>query len=150
VPESGGTSWEHGLELTRVFAATRERLWREWTEPERFADWFGGRDADVRSVSMDVRPGGRWHATIRRAGVVIRWEGLYREVVEPARLVLTFSDRPGEEAHEVVTVVFTDLGDGRTEMRLEQHGTQSPEDYQRTLYGWTAFFDRIAARLADA
>jgi uncharacterized protein YndB with AHSA1/START domain len=48
------------------------------------------------------------------------WEGVYREVVEPERLVLTFSDQPGEEAHELVTVVLTDLGDGRTEMRLEQ------------------------------
>jgi uncharacterized protein YndB with AHSA1/START domain len=152
VPESGGTSGAHGLELTRVFAAPRERLWREWTEPERFADWFGGRDADVpvASVSMDVRPGGRWQATVHRDGVQTQWEGVYREVVELARLVLTFSDQPGEEAHEVVTVVFTDLGDGRTEMRLEQRGTHSPELYRQTLYGWTSFFDRIAERLHDA
>jgi uncharacterized protein YndB with AHSA1/START domain len=152
VPESGGTSGAHGLELTRVFAAPRERLWREWTEPERFADWFGGRDADVpvASVSMDVRPDGRWQAIVHRDGVETRWEGVYREVVELARLVLTFSDQPGEEAHEVVTVVFTDLGDGRTEMRLEQRGTHSPELYRQTLYGWTSFFDRIAERLHDA
>jgi uncharacterized protein YndB with AHSA1/START domain len=152
VPESGGTSGAHGLELTRVFAAPRERLWREWTEPERFADWFGGRDADVpvASVSMDVRPGGRWQATVHHDGVQTRWEGVYREVVELARLVMTFSDQPGEEPHEVVTVVFTDLGDGRTEMRLEQRGTHSPELYRQTLYGWTSFFDRIAERLHDA
>jgi uncharacterized protein YndB with AHSA1/START domain len=152
VPESGGTSGAHGLELTRVFAAPLERLWREWTEPERFADWFGGRDADVpvASVSMDVRPGGRWQATVHHDGVQTRWEGVYREVVELARLVMTFSDQPGEEAHEVVTVVFTDLGDGRTEMRLEQRGTHSPELYRQTLYGWTSFFDRIAERLHDA
>jgi uncharacterized protein YndB with AHSA1/START domain len=152
VPESGGTSGAHGLELTRVFAAPRERLWREWTEPERFADWFGGGEADVpvASVSMDVRPGGRWQATVHHNGVETRWEGVYREVVEPARLVLTFSDQPGEEGHELVTVTFTDLGDGRTEMRLEQRGTHSPELYRQTLYGWTSFFDRIAERLHDA
>ena len=119
---------EPGLELTRIFDAPRERLWREWTEPERFADWFGGREAHipVDSVSMDVRPGGRWQATMHHDGGEIRWEGVYREVVEPARLVLTFSTRPGEEAYELVTVVFTDLGDGRTELRLEQRGTLSP------------------------
>jgi uncharacterized protein YndB with AHSA1/START domain len=152
VSESGGTSGAHGLELTRVFAAPRERLWREWTEPERFADWFGGREADVPvgSVSMDVRPGGRWQATVHRDGVQTRWEGVYREVVEPARLVLTFSDQPGEEAHEVVTVVFTDLGHGRTEMRVEQRGTHSRDVYEQTFYGWTSFFDRIAERLHDA
>jgi uncharacterized protein YndB with AHSA1/START domain len=152
VPEPGGASGAHGLELTRVFAAPRERLWLEWTEPERFADWFGGREADVPigGVSMDVRPGGRWQATVHRDGVPTRWEGVYREVVEPARLVLTFSDRPGEEAHEVVTVVFTDLGDGRTEMRVEQRGTHPPDVYRQSLYGWTSFFDRIAERLRDA
>ena len=32
----------------------------EWTEPERFADWFGGPRPRCRSpsVTMDVRPGG--------------------------------------------------------------------------------------------
>jgi uncharacterized protein YndB with AHSA1/START domain len=92
-----------GFTLTRVFDAPRERVWREWTEPERFADWFGGPEADVPldSVAMDVRPGGAWRATMfagpdRRE---IRWSGEYREVVAPERLVVTMSDRPEEEAH---------------------------------------------------
>jgi uncharacterized protein YndB with AHSA1/START domain len=151
VTEPDGSSWAHGLAVTRVFAASRERLWREWTEPERFADWFGGREADipVAGVSMDVRPGGRWRATVYRDGVGTRWEGVYRDVVEPARLVLTFSDQPGRETHELVTVVFTDLGDGRTEMRLEQRGTHSRDLYERTLSGWASFLDRLAERLGD-
>jgi uncharacterized protein YndB with AHSA1/START domain len=149
VPESGDAAGERGLELSRVFEAPRERLWREWTEPERFADWFGGREAHVPvdSVSMDVRPGGRWQATMHHDGVESQWGGVYREVVEPARLVLTFSDQPGEEAHELVTVVFTDLGDGRTEMRLEQRGTHSRDLYERSLEGWSSFLDRLAERL---
>jgi uncharacterized protein YndB with AHSA1/START domain len=87
---------------------------------------------------------------MHRDGVESRWEGVYREVDEPARLVLTISDQPGEEAHELVTVVFTDLGDGRTEMRFEQRGTLSRELYERSLEGWSSFFDRIAERLHDA
>ena len=51
---------EPGLEITRVFDAPREEVWREWTEPERFAGWYGGPEADnpLDTVSMDVRPGG--------------------------------------------------------------------------------------------
>jgi uncharacterized protein YndB with AHSA1/START domain len=149
VAESGAGSDSGGLWLTRVFDAPRERLWREWTEPERFADWFGGRDAVIplESVSMDVRPGGVWRATVRIGDVEGRWEGVYREVIEPERLVLTFSDAPGEEAHEVVTVLFTDLGDGRTEMRLEQRGTHTRDLYRRTLEGWTAFLDELERSL---
>ena len=48
-----------GIEITRVFDAPRERVWQEWTEPERFADWFGGPESEVplATVSMDVRRG---------------------------------------------------------------------------------------------
>jgi uncharacterized protein YndB with AHSA1/START domain len=142
---------EPQISITRVFAAPRERVWREWTEPERFADWFGGGDTQVplASVSMDVRKGGAWRATMlvgpgRRE---IRWKGEYREVVAPERLVFTLSDRP-DEVYALVTVVLTDLGDSRTEMRSSQRGGPPPDQWRRAKEGWSSFFDRIQARLA--
>ena len=99
---------ERGFTLTRVFDAPRDRVWKEWTEPERFADWFGGTDLPVplSSVSMDVRPGGRWRLTMLvPRGREIHWEGEYREVAEPERLVFTVTDRPGDPRRDVVTVV---------------------------------------------
>jgi uncharacterized protein YndB with AHSA1/START domain len=148
-----GAGRRHGLTITRVFNAPRERIWREWTEPERFADWFGGADAEVpiATVAMDVRPGGAWRATMfsgpeRRE---IRWTGAYREVEPPERLVLTLSDRPEDDEGELVIVVLTDVGDGRTEMLVEQHGTLPPQVYDAARNGWGVFFDRLAERLAD-
>lgn len=142
---------ENGFAVTRVFDAPRERVWSEWTEPEAFADWFGGPESEVplSSVAMDVRAGGAWRATMyagpdRRE---IRWKGEYREVDEPERLVFTLSDRDGDE-YELVTVVLRDLGDGRTEMQFEQTGRMRPEQYERAKTGWGGFFDRIAERLA--
>ena len=38
---------EYGFTMRRVFDAPRERVWKEWTEPERFADWFGGTESEV-------------------------------------------------------------------------------------------------------
>jgi uncharacterized protein YndB with AHSA1/START domain len=143
---------EVGITITRVFDATPERVWREWTEPERFADWFGGTQSEVplSSVSMDVRPDGWWRLTMFAPRGEIHWEGQYREVVEPERLVFTLTDRPGEETREVVIVVLTDVGDGRTEMRLEQRGgTLPPEGYKRAAEGWSGFLDRIEERLAE-
>jgi uncharacterized protein YndB with AHSA1/START domain len=145
---------ERGITITRVFDAPRERVWQEWIEPERFADWFGGPESEVplATVSMDVRAGGSWRLTMFTApgGREIQWKGEYREVVEPERLVFTVSDRPGDDAYELVTVVLTDLGDGRTEMHFEQRGVMSAEQYERAGKGWSSFFDRIAQRLADA
>jgi uncharacterized protein YndB with AHSA1/START domain len=144
-----------GISITRVFDAPRERVWEEWTEPERFADWFGGTQSEVplSSVSMDVRPGGSWRLTMfaepgRRE---IQWEGEYREVAPPERLVFTVTDEPGEDARELIIVVLTDLGDGRTEMHFQQRGGGlSAEEYERAALGWSSFFDRIAERLAGA
>jgi uncharacterized protein YndB with AHSA1/START domain len=144
----------YGIRIRRVFDAPRERVWREWTEPEAFADWFGGPDSDVplESVSMDVRPGGAWRLTMfadpgRRR---IDWKGEYRDVDEPERLVFTVSDQPHDERYELVIVVLTDLGAGRTEMQFEQHGFLSPEQYEDAERGWGTFFDRIDERLARA
>jgi uncharacterized protein YndB with AHSA1/START domain len=144
---------EPDMSITRVFEAPRELVWKEWTEPERFADWFGGPEFEVpvSTVSMDVTPGGRWRATMlfgpgRRE---VQWKGEFLEVAEPERLVFTVSDQPGEDAYELVTVVLTDLGDGRTEMAFEQRGGMTAEQYARAKSGWSGFFDRIAERLGE-
>jgi uncharacterized protein YndB with AHSA1/START domain len=99
---------------------------------------------------MDVTPGGAWRATMfagpeRRE---IQWKGEYRVVAEPERLVFTVSDQLHEDRYELVTVVLTDLGEGRTEMQVEQRGHMSPEQYGRAEQGWAGFFDRLAERLA--
>ena len=145
---------EYGLTMKRVFDASRERVWREWTEPEAFADWFGGPQSEVPLdiVSMDVRPGGTWRLTMfagpgRRE---MHWRGEYREVAEPERLVFTVTDQPQDDRFELCTVVLTDLGDGRTEMLFEQRGHMRPEQYEATEKGWGGFFDRVAERLAQA
>jgi uncharacterized protein YndB with AHSA1/START domain len=138
--------------MTRIFDAPREHVWREWTQPERFAEWFGGSESDVplSTVSMDVRPGGRWRATMfagpeRRE---IRWKGEYYEVVKPERLVFSLSDQPGEDSDELITVILTDLGGGRTEMLFQQRGHLSAEEYKRGGKGWSSFFDGMAEALA--
>ena len=142
---------EPGLSITRVFDAPRELVWKEWTEPERFAAWYGGHQAEVplSTVSMDVRPGGRFEATMFYGPTrfEINWKGEYLEVVEHERLVFTISDRPTDD-YELVTVVLTSLGDGRTEMLLEQRGGMSPDEYKRARDGWSGFLDVIEERLS--
>jgi uncharacterized protein YndB with AHSA1/START domain len=143
-----------GFTITRVFDAPPERIWREWTEPERFADWYGGPDGVIPldTVEMDVRPGGTWRATMfygpdRRE---IRWKGEYREVDPPRRLVLTLSDQPDGGAAALVTVELIDLGDGRTEMRFEQRDGMTPEQHDAAKSGWGGFFDHMAGGLSGA
>jgi uncharacterized protein YndB with AHSA1/START domain len=143
----------NGFTVTRLFDAPRELVWREWTEPERFADWFGGADADVPldTVSMDVREGGAWRLRMffgpdRRES---SWHGEYRELEPPERLVMTMTDLPpGGDRYALITVVLSDLGDGRTEMFFEQRDDMTPPQHEAARRGWGKFFDRVDERLA--
>lgn len=136
--------------MTRVFHAPRARVWKEWTEPAAFADWFGGTQAEipVETVSMDVREGGQWRATmfVGSSRREIQWSGEYRDVVEPKLLVLTFCDRPDNEC-ELMTVVLTEPEEGWTELLIRQRGGMTPEDYERARSGLSSFLDLMAQRL---
>jgi uncharacterized protein YndB with AHSA1/START domain len=134
-----------GATVTRTFAAPRELVFDAWVDPQQFAKWFGGSGVTVPrdTVSMDVRPGGKWKATMVIGNGVpdINWLGEYVEIDRPSKLVLTLSDRP--EARELVTVTLTDV-DGGTEMVFTQTGGHlSPEEYERVAQGWGTFFDAL-------
>ena len=141
---------ERAINIVRVFDASPERLWREWTEPERFADWFGGVQFEIplSSVEMDVREGGAWRLTMLADRGEILWHGEYHEVMAPTRVVFTITDvSPPAADYHVITVDLVDLGDGRTEMRFEQRGPMPEEQVKAAGAGWGGFFDRIAERL---
>jgi uncharacterized protein YndB with AHSA1/START domain len=136
-----------GFQIVRVFAAPRERVWAEWTDPEAFADWFGGPDLEVRVSAFDVRPGGRWRATMLAPNSEIQWAGQWLVVEPPERLQLTMTDRPEQDEMAVITVELVDLGDSRTEMRFEQRDGMTPAQHRAARSGWGTFFDRMEARL---
>jgi uncharacterized protein YndB with AHSA1/START domain len=151
VNDSSATGSPRGLLLTRGFASARERVWEEWTKPERFAKWYGGRNAEipVATVDLDVREGGEWRATMfagaqRRE---IRWWGRYLEVVVPKLLVFTLTDQTDDE-FELVTVVLSDLGGSDTEMIFRQRGGLPDAMYRQAEKGWSRFFDVMAENLA--
>jgi len=139
------------IEITWTFEAPRDEVWREWTEPERFADWYGGPAGQVPldTVSMDVRPGGKWSLVMYTQRGEIHWDGEYLEVDEPERLVFTVSDQPDEDLYARCTVVLSEVGDGRTEMLFTQTGPLPPEQVKAATRGWSSFFERIAERLAS-
>jgi uncharacterized protein YndB with AHSA1/START domain len=143
------------ITITRFFDVPCELVWKEWTDPIRFADWFGGARTEVpiTTVSLDVKPGGEWSATSLAYGPDrrdVRWSGEYLEVVKHRRLVFTISGLLDDQPVDVVTVVLSDLGGGRTEMQFEQRGQRTPEQYEVARAQWSAEFDFIADRLADA
>src|SRR3977135_1971969 len=79
------------LTVTRVFDAPRDLVFRAWTDPEQAALWWGPQGFTTLSCEMDVRPGGAYRACMRSPeGTRHCRRGTYREIVPPARPVVTF------------------------------------------------------------
>jgi uncharacterized protein YndB with AHSA1/START domain len=83
-------------------------------------------------------------------GSVIRKHGVYREIVAPERLVLTYITddvvgNPGPET--LVTVTFSDLG-GKTRLTLHQTALQSIAARDDHRQGWTGALERFAKYLS--
>jgi uncharacterized protein YndB with AHSA1/START domain len=143
-----------GITLTRIFDAPRELVWQAWTDPAHFAQWFGEYDSTIplETASMDVRPGGEWRVIMHvPTEGEIPFSGVYREVVEPERLVLTLRIPDGSGNEEVLTVVLTEFGDGRTHQHFTQRGGNlSEEEYGQAAGGTSIFFERLAAHVAGS
>jgi uncharacterized protein YndB with AHSA1/START domain len=149
--------------ITRTFNAPRDLVWRAWTEPKLFEQWFGPKGITARTVVMDVREGGILHACLTPSGMQDMWaKFLYREVVKPERLVWEhfFSDEKGGLTRHpfqkdwplklLTTVTFEESG-GQTKVTL----TWSPldaNDVERKVFseglsganqGWGGTFDQL-------
>ncbi|MEU0567384.1 SRPBCC domain-containing protein [Nonomuraea sp. NPDC005983] len=139
-------------EITRVFDASRQDVYAAWTEPARFAQWFGPRAMATpeEKVVLDVRPGGTWQATLAGdGGFEVTLNGVYREIHAPHRLVFTTGDpdNPGDGPASVVTLTLTDL-DGKTEMRFHQFGVNTDAAHaEQAKAGWIEFFDQLGEHL---
>jgi len=91
---------------SRVFDAPRELVFKVYTDPTLVPQWWGPRYLTTTVDKMDVRPGGVWRVVQRDPnGNEFGFNGVYREVVSPERLVYTFEfeGMPGHEMLEIIT-----------------------------------------------
>jgi uncharacterized protein YndB with AHSA1/START domain len=101
--------------IERVFNAPRAVVWQAFTTPELVAQWWG-RGNKLVIEELDLRAGGRWRFVEHADDGIYGFEGYYREIAPPERLVSTFA-WDGMTGHAVLeTTTFEELGDGRTKV----------------------------------
>ena len=108
---------EREVVMTRIFDAPRELVFKAHTDPNLIPQWWGLRNNTTIVEKMDVRPGGTWRFIQRDAeGNEFAFNGEYREVVPPERLVNTFEfeGMPGRTILD--TSIFEELPDGKTKL----------------------------------
>jgi uncharacterized protein YndB with AHSA1/START domain len=143
------------LQLTRVFDAPRELVFKAWTDKNQFAQWFGAAICEgscLQSAKMDARVGGKYRLQVRKAsGEYFTSVGVYREVKSPERLVFTWQfekDGSSDNYEEVelpemlVTVEFKARGQ-QTELTLTHEKFASIESRNGHNEGWCRGLDSL-------
>jgi uncharacterized protein YndB with AHSA1/START domain len=109
------TPTEREIRVERVFDAPRERVWRAMTDPALLAQWWG-RGNTLVIERLEVERGGHWRFVEHSDHGVHGFEGRFREVAPPERLVMTF-EWDGMPGHVVVNAMtLEDIGGGRTRL----------------------------------
>ena len=149
-------SMDRELTITRIFDAPRELVFKAWSKPEHLMRWWGPHGCKLTVCEADFRPGGSWRFCMVGPSGVEEWQqGMYREVVEPERLVFSYSfpqgsrgftdDAKSKPGHQtVVTVNFYD-DDGKTRLTVHQAVFENNAVRDDHIRGWNEALDRLAS-----
>lgn len=140
--------------VERTFGAPIQQVWQMWTDPKRFATWYGPVGANVPVCEMHLTEGG-----VRRIcmefdgpdGPSRMWfTGAFLSIVEPTLLVYTESvsrgDHPpgNDDADTQVRVELSERG-ATTHVVLRHTGIPAGSPGE---IGWQMAFEKLAAVLA--
>jgi uncharacterized protein YndB with AHSA1/START domain len=140
------------LTLTRIFDAPRARVWKAWTDPKLVAKWWGPQGFTIPVCEIDARPGGALLIHMSGFGMLAPMSGVFREVVEPERLVFTnnafFEVPPVTPVIEgITTVTFTEMGN-KTKVTVHNAILKAAPGAAQALEGmepgWNQQLDKLA------
>jgi uncharacterized protein YndB with AHSA1/START domain len=135
--------------VRRVFQASRERLFRAWSDPNELIKWFSPEGYRNPSVDADVKPGGCFRIAMQKLPDEVPFfvTGSYRVVEPPARLVFTWTwEDPKENVRDtLVTIDLLDRGED-TEVVLT-HELLPIERRESHSQGWNALLARLATTI---
>src|SRR5215469_4893677 len=83
----------HTLTVTRLYTASREKVFNAWTTEESVRQWMCPEQGAVVLAELDVRVGGSFRVGMLVGGERTIHTGIYREIVPPERLVFTWTSK---------------------------------------------------------
>ena len=110
------------LKFSRHFQASREAVFRAWTDPQQLMKWWGANGFTTPFAEIDLKVNGRYRIAMQpRVGPVQYLSGIYVEVKPPERLVMTWASQ-GSRRHDgyesLLTLEFIAHGEATTEVML--------------------------------
>jgi uncharacterized protein YndB with AHSA1/START domain len=153
--------------VSRIFPVPPDQAWRAWSESDLVKQWWGPTGFSCPLADVDLRVGGRTLVAMRApaefGGGDMYSTWTYSEVVPHSRIeyVFNFADPQGnrlvpadlgmppgvpDDGEHLVT--FDDLGDGRTEMTIIEHGYTTEDARNLSQAGLEQCVDKMEAIFA--
>lgn len=128
------------LTVLRTFEASRERVFRAWTEREALLEWFRPEGMRVIISKLEVQVGGSFCFDLADGSDSL--VGTYLEIVRPEKLVFTWSSAATHNQETVVTVEFIKHG-LVTRIVLTHERLSSKEMRSLHQAGWLSLLDQL-------
>ncbi|HEX4301773.1 MAG TPA: SRPBCC domain-containing protein [Rhizomicrobium sp.] len=134
------------LEITRSFDAPVERVFDAWLS-KSWGEWAGPPGVRGEVTVMEPHVGGRYRIVMHRSeGDPLVIGGIYREIVRPSRIVMSWKWEH-EETDTLVTLAFRAMG-SKTELHMRHEGFAAEARRDGHHAGWTGTLDRLGPYLA--
>ncbi|MDY0812192.1 SRPBCC domain-containing protein [Kitasatospora purpeofusca] len=135
------------LSIVRELPAAPAEVFRAYVEPEQFVRFWGpvGTTVPLDTVTIEPEAGGRFDSTmlVEATGDRYPMRGRFTAVREGE--LLEFVE---EGVGLTGRITLTDLGDGRTEVRMEQENVPAAYLGPEAEAGINSSFDRLVEHLA--
>lgn len=144
----------HELVLNRLLDAPAEKLFKLWTDPSSYGEWFCPKPWTVSHAACDFRPGGASRVTMKGPnGEVVENPGQYLEVIPNRKLAFTDAfvgdwktkDGPPFMA---ATVTFEPEGNKTRYIATCHHWSEADRQQHEQMgfaEGWGAVADQLEA-----
>jgi uncharacterized protein YndB with AHSA1/START domain len=138
------------VSIQKQFSASRDELYKAWTEENQLKQWWRPMDKELVSVENEIQEGGTVVYTFSND---LKIQGEYKEVQPGQRLVYSWIWELPEDSHHkceyLLTVLFNNKDNG-SELQVTQENFKNEHSIQPHQDGWeqalenlTAFLDKI-------
>jgi uncharacterized protein YndB with AHSA1/START domain len=141
------------LVITRVIKAPRAAVWRAWSDPNSFAQWWVPAPAQCKVVAMALRPGGAFVTQISENGgdFMPHLNGCFLAVETAERIVFTTcllsGWRPAEEPFITAIIRFAEHPLGTEYVAHVMHKSNADRNSHEELGfydGWGTVIEQLA------
>jgi len=136
------------LEVSKLFQAPRETVFKAWIQPEMMKQWFCPEWLHVAAVEAAARVGGKYRISMKDEDrdKTFTTFGTYKEIIPNQKLVFTWEWEEPDQSGSLVTVTFKDKKGG-TEVTVLHERYVDMANEEGHLKGWKSALENLAKQL---